>query len=162
MFPHSEIRGSKLICSSPRLIAACHVLHRLLMPRHSPYALVRLNFLHRSLICDLSDLCCSQFLLNCLSFLNIGYFAAKRLLSFLPYPPFGEIVCLDSVSCTNVLPLIGKTYFSSRQFDSTRSKSLSSLSVFSTLLRFIRFSMTSKPLGFCSPTFCWVVEMMGI
>ena len=32
----------------------------------------------------------------------------------------------------------------------TRSKSLSSLSVFSTLLRFIRFSMTSKPLGFCS------------
>ena len=45
-FPHSEIRGSKLICSSPRLIAACHVLHRLLMPRHSPYALVRLNFLY--------------------------------------------------------------------------------------------------------------------
>ena len=45
VFPHSEIRGSMLICSSPRLIAACHVLHRLLMPRHSPYALVRLNFL---------------------------------------------------------------------------------------------------------------------
>ena len=43
-FPYSEIRGSKLICSSPRLIAACHVLHRLLMPRHSPYALLRLNF----------------------------------------------------------------------------------------------------------------------
>ena len=38
------------------------------------------------------DLCCSQFLLNCLSFLNIGYFAAKRHSSFLPYPPFGEIV----------------------------------------------------------------------
>ena len=45
-FPHSEICGSKLICSSPQLIAACHVLHRLLMPRHSPYALVRLNFLY--------------------------------------------------------------------------------------------------------------------
>ena len=43
-FPNSEIRGSKLICSSPRLIAACHVLHRLLMPRHSPYALLSLNF----------------------------------------------------------------------------------------------------------------------
>ena len=43
-FPHSEICGSKLICSSPQLIAACHVLHRLLMPRHSLYALVRLNF----------------------------------------------------------------------------------------------------------------------
>ena len=43
-FPHSDICGSKLICSSPQLIAACHVLHRLLVPRHSPYALVRLNF----------------------------------------------------------------------------------------------------------------------
>ena len=43
-FPNSEICGSKLICSSPQLIAACHVLHRLLMPRHSLYALVRLNF----------------------------------------------------------------------------------------------------------------------
>ena len=43
-FPHSEICGSKLICSSPQLIAACHVLRRLLMPRHSPYALLSLNF----------------------------------------------------------------------------------------------------------------------
>jgi hypothetical protein len=38
-FPHSEILGSKPACGSPRLIAACHVLHRLLAPRHSPYAL---------------------------------------------------------------------------------------------------------------------------
>ncbi len=38
-FPHSEISGSQLICSSPKLIAAYHVLHRLLMPRHSPCAL---------------------------------------------------------------------------------------------------------------------------
>ena len=43
-FPHSEICGSKLICSSPQLIAACHVLRRLLMPRHSPCALYCLNF----------------------------------------------------------------------------------------------------------------------
>ena len=42
-FPHSEIHGSRLICSSPWLIAACHVFLRLLMPRHSPCALVRLN-----------------------------------------------------------------------------------------------------------------------
>ena len=34
--PHSEIPGSKLVCSSPRLIAAYHVLHRLLTPRHPP------------------------------------------------------------------------------------------------------------------------------
>ena len=42
-FPHSEILGSKLACSSPRLIAACHVLHRLLAPRHPPYALSSLT-----------------------------------------------------------------------------------------------------------------------
>ena len=36
---HSEIVGSKLAHSSPTLIAACHVLHRLYMPRHSPNAL---------------------------------------------------------------------------------------------------------------------------
>ena len=46
-FPHSEIRGSRLICSSPRLIAACHVLLRLLMPRHSPCALSNLTFVTR-------------------------------------------------------------------------------------------------------------------
>ena len=38
-FPHSEICGSMAICASPQLIAAYHVLHRLLVPRHSPYAL---------------------------------------------------------------------------------------------------------------------------
>ena len=42
-FPHSEISGSKLICSSPKLFAAYHVLHRLLMPRHSPCALISLT-----------------------------------------------------------------------------------------------------------------------
>ena len=36
---HSEIRGSKAICASPRLIAAYHVLRRLQEPRHPPYAL---------------------------------------------------------------------------------------------------------------------------
>ncbi len=36
---HSEIRGSKVICTYPRLIAAYHVLHRLREPRHPPCAL---------------------------------------------------------------------------------------------------------------------------
>ena len=43
--PHSEIVGSKLIRSSPTLIAAYHVLHRLLIPRHSPYALIILKII---------------------------------------------------------------------------------------------------------------------
>ena len=41
--PHSEIPGSKDVCSSPRLIAAGHVLHRLSVPRHPPYALSSLT-----------------------------------------------------------------------------------------------------------------------
>ena len=36
---HSEIHGSKITCIYPRLIAACHVLHRLREPRHPPCAL---------------------------------------------------------------------------------------------------------------------------
>ena len=48
-FPHSEIPGSMDICSSPRLIAACHVLLRLLMPRHSPCALYSLTYLEHPL-----------------------------------------------------------------------------------------------------------------
>ena len=41
--PHSEIPGSKPVCGSPRLIAACHVLHRLPVPRHPPCALCSLT-----------------------------------------------------------------------------------------------------------------------
>jgi hypothetical protein len=42
-FPHSEIPGSKTACVSPRLIAACHVLHRFPAPRHPPFALSSLT-----------------------------------------------------------------------------------------------------------------------
>ena len=47
-FPHSDISGSMDICSSPKLFAAYHVFHRLLVPRHPPYALssiTNINFL---------------------------------------------------------------------------------------------------------------------
>src|SRR5699024_3296769 len=42
-FPHSEISGSKLTYSSPELIGVRPVLHRLLVPRHPPCALVHLT-----------------------------------------------------------------------------------------------------------------------
>ena len=42
-FPHSEISGSMDICSSPKLFAAYHVLHRLSVPRHPPCALPTLT-----------------------------------------------------------------------------------------------------------------------
>ena len=60
--PHSEIPGSKPVCGSPRLIAACHVLHRFSAPRHPPSTLSSLTikylrresfFLPDSLVKDL-------------------------------------------------------------------------------------------------------------
>ena len=43
-FPNSDTPGSMLMYSSPGLFAVSRVLRRLLMPRHSPYALLSLNF----------------------------------------------------------------------------------------------------------------------
>ena len=43
-FPHSDIRGSMDICSSPWLFAAYHVFRRLSVPRHPPCALSCLTF----------------------------------------------------------------------------------------------------------------------
>ena len=49
-FPHSEICGSKVTCTSPQLIAAYRVLLRLIWPRHPPYALTYLTFVSRFVI----------------------------------------------------------------------------------------------------------------
>ena len=51
-FPHSEIDGSSDECSSPSLIAAFHVLHRLEVPRHPPCALssLTIKFTHEQQI----------------------------------------------------------------------------------------------------------------
>ena len=48
-----------LICSYPKLFAACHVLHRLLMPRHSPCALSSLT--SRIILLILKVELCRQF-----------------------------------------------------------------------------------------------------
>ena len=59
-FPHSEICGSMDICSSPQLIAACHVLLRLLVPRHPPCALCSLT----SSLCGQISLLASAFAIS--------------------------------------------------------------------------------------------------
>ena len=41
---HSDISGSMCACHSPELFAAYRVLHRLLMPRHPPCALISLTY----------------------------------------------------------------------------------------------------------------------
>ena len=46
-FPHSEIHGSLAAFASPWLIVDRYVLRRLLVPRHSPYALSSLTMLDR-------------------------------------------------------------------------------------------------------------------
>ena len=46
-FPHSEIHGSKVILTSPWLIAEYHVFHRLLLPRHPPNALLALDLIQK-------------------------------------------------------------------------------------------------------------------
>jgi hypothetical protein len=48
-FPHSEIPGSKVVCTLPGLIAAYRVLRRLLVPRHSPYTLSSLTIRNSNL-----------------------------------------------------------------------------------------------------------------
>ena len=45
--PHSEISGSRPILGSPKLIAEYHVLHRLLLPRHPPNALLALDLIQK-------------------------------------------------------------------------------------------------------------------
>src|SRR2546423_1680474 len=42
-FPIRESAGQRLFSASPRLIAAVHALHRLLVPRHPPCALTILT-----------------------------------------------------------------------------------------------------------------------
>ena len=42
-FPIRKSPGRSLFASSPTLIAGYHVLHRLLPPRHPPYALIHLT-----------------------------------------------------------------------------------------------------------------------
>ena len=52
--PHSEIPGSKLAYSSPRLIAVRHVFLRHLVRRHPPYALYAFTILYYPLCNTLS------------------------------------------------------------------------------------------------------------
>ena len=63
-FPHSDICGSRDICSSPQLFAAYHVFRRLLVPRHPPCALSCLTFLTVPIALETGSLHLSMFFLN--------------------------------------------------------------------------------------------------
>ena len=57
---HSEIFGSRVICTYPKLIAAYHVLHRLHEPRHPPCALVYFLSPQPSLLSSMSTMLTSK------------------------------------------------------------------------------------------------------
>ena len=105
-----------LIYNSPQLIAVNRVLHRLLMPRHSPYALVRLNFLL------LFSLNCLSFTLNMVIFtLREKTFACLLLNCFhLAISRFGEIVVitLDIGKTLNSIDLVNLMSSISVRFNS--------------------------------------------
>jgi hypothetical protein len=66
-FPHSEISGSTLARNSPKHFAACHVLRRLLAPRHPPHALSSLTYsVHAAstVLADANDAVASEFILD--------------------------------------------------------------------------------------------------
>ena len=62
--PHSDICGSRDICSSPQLFAAYHVFLRLLVPRHPPCALSCLTFFSAPIALGTGSLHLSMFFLN--------------------------------------------------------------------------------------------------
>ena len=98
-FSRSEIPGSKLACSSPRLIAAGHVFLLSLAPRHPPCALYNLLLLaldHRffstapeSLRITLKKTFCWMFFHRILLSISLHLFGASRL---------SEVVILANLS----------------------------------------------------------------
>ena len=100
---HSDICGSMFACNSPQLFAAYHVLLRLLMPRHSPCALISLTILNYALIASKS---------SHKEFLLLSAYCSKNtrlLLSFIflicIYLFLYSIFKLLSFQCPSICPL---------------------------------------------------------
>ena len=79
-FPHSDIHGLLNICFSPWLFAAYHVFLRLLVPRHSPYALSSLTFFYLLLILKLYNLSITKLLVFLVYLISSIYFSMCFLL----------------------------------------------------------------------------------
>ena len=87
-FPHSDICGSMLIANSPQLFAGCHVLLRLLVPRHPPDALLRLIHLKQPDINSFMSVSSSAYFQNKKSYVFYpGYlFILLHSVNDLPFP----------------------------------------------------------------------------
>ena len=82
---HSEISGSILVCKSPELFAAYHVLLRLLKPRHPPYALFRFLCCSRLEIVSFRPLLLPRYLFPILS-MNFHWISSGRQLRQASHP----------------------------------------------------------------------------
>ena len=82
-FPHSDIHGSLVICTSPWLFAAYHVFLRLLVPRHPPCALFCLISSMHSVASfnNLKNFCCCSQLGFCFSDVLIVRYSFKNIYS---------------------------------------------------------------------------------
>ena len=115
--PHSDIPGSMDICSSPRLFAACHVLLRLLMPRHSPCALSSLTFQSENSWFSLrimqalqrSKLYVTLHPFGCCSTINLFPLCLHRETSLLPYLLLSHCSVFKVQIAVRKLPLVSGT-----------------------------------------------------
>lgn len=88
-FPHSDISGLMVACTSPKLFAAYHVLHRLQAPRHSPYALSYLIALFENLLS-----------------LTFAPLEAPLRICLCSLFRFGEITALTPLTCRKTVLLV--------------------------------------------------------
>ena len=77
--PHSEMSGSKVVCTYPNLIAAYHVLLRLLEPRHPPFAL---SFFFYVKLLVLINLGSPRMTSGALTFINPNHLYIVNLIAF--------------------------------------------------------------------------------
>ena len=126
-FPHSEISGSLAMCAYPKLIAAYHVLHRLLMPRHSPCALCSLTYCHYIISLKLSftkniswlvvfykQLIYVQFSKNILRNFGLSKLNSKLKINLYRRNPLGFFIITSQTSC--LLDFSIERRWSSRRF----------------------------------------------
>ena len=131
-FPHSEISGSTVICTSPKLIAACHVLHRLLMPRHSPCALLRLTLFS----------CCQEGLALVLKRLN---YAGSEFFEIVLCYPFRKVPQIIFVSLCCLLFILGYFVQFSRCVSSSFRNQIQTLNPFECLHPISHYLTGTRP-----------------
>ena len=92
--PHSDIPGSMLAYSSPRLLSVNHVLLRLLMPRHPPYALIILTCFITQFVLkqiQIKLFFCLKSSLSKSRFLIVSYSLVKNCIFYLLLPSIRKI-----------------------------------------------------------------------